>query len=148
VVSIIPFDTEAEAISLANATPTACPARFGAATNRKALRPAKGIQAGVLSVNSNSSVHTEAPFGGYKMSASGRELGMSAIEAVHRDEEHLHRPAVNGAAERPGDTRRDPEARPGREPEHAEFAWPGLAPWVARAGRAWPSPVLRRCSSG
>ncbi len=46
----------------------------------RALRTAKGIQAGVLSVNTNSSVHTEAPFGGYKMSGIGRELGMHALE--------------------------------------------------------------------
>ena len=46
----------------------------------KALRTAKGIQSGVISVNSNSSVHREAPFGGYKMSGVGRELGMAAIE--------------------------------------------------------------------
>ena len=41
---------------------------------------AKAVKAGVLSVNSNSSVHTEAPFGGYKMSGVGRELGMHALE--------------------------------------------------------------------
>ena len=46
----------------------------------KALRAAKALQAGVISVNSNSSVHTEAPFGGYKMSGIGRELGMSALD--------------------------------------------------------------------
>ena len=46
----------------------------------KALRTAKGVQAGVLSVNTNSSVHTEAPFGGYKMSGIGRELGMHGLE--------------------------------------------------------------------
>ena len=44
------------------------------------LRSAKALQAGVISVNSNSSVHTEAPFGGYKMSGIGRELGMSALD--------------------------------------------------------------------
>ena len=38
------------------------------------------MRAGVLSVNSNASVHTEAPFGGYKMSGIGRELGMHALE--------------------------------------------------------------------
>ena len=46
----------------------------------RALRVAKGVRAGVLSVNSNASVHTEAPFGGYKMSGMGRELGMHALE--------------------------------------------------------------------
>ena len=46
----------------------------------RALRTAKGIKSGVVSVNSNSSVHTEAPFGGYKMSGMGRELGMHALE--------------------------------------------------------------------
>jgi acyl-CoA reductase-like NAD-dependent aldehyde dehydrogenase len=80
VVSIIPFDTEAEAIRLANATPYGLSGSVWSRDIGKALRTAKGIQAGVLSVNSNSSVHTEAPFGGYKMSGIGRELGMSAIE--------------------------------------------------------------------
>ncbi|MCI0581721.1 MAG: aldehyde dehydrogenase family protein [Chloroflexi bacterium] len=80
VVSIIPFDTEAEAIALANATPYGLSGSIWSRDIGKALRTAKGVQAGVLSVNSNSSVHTEAPFGGYKMSGVGRELGMSAID--------------------------------------------------------------------
>ena len=80
VVSVIPFDTEAEAIKLANATPYGLSGSIWSRDIGKALRTAKGIQAGVLSVNSNSSVHTEAPFGGYKMSGIGRELGMSAID--------------------------------------------------------------------
>ncbi|MFL5777777.1 MAG: aldehyde dehydrogenase family protein, partial [Chloroflexota bacterium] len=80
VVSIIPFDTEEEAVRLANATPYGLSGSVWSRDIGKALRTARGIQAGVLSVNSNSSVHTEAPFGGYKMSGIGRELGMSAIE--------------------------------------------------------------------
>jgi betaine-aldehyde dehydrogenase len=80
VVSVIPFDTEAEAIQLANATPYGLSGSVWSRDIGKALRTAKGIQAGVLSINSNSSVHTEAPFGGYKMSGIGRELGMSALD--------------------------------------------------------------------
>jgi betaine-aldehyde dehydrogenase len=80
VVSIIPFDTEAEAIKLANATPYGLSGSVWSRDIGKALRTAKGIQAGVLSVNCNSSVHTEAPFGGYKMSGIGRELGMGALD--------------------------------------------------------------------
>ena len=80
VVSVIPFDTEAEAIRLANSTPYGLSGSVWSRDIGKALRTAKGIQAGVLSVNSNSSVHTEAPFGGYKMSGIGRELGMAAID--------------------------------------------------------------------
>jgi acyl-CoA reductase-like NAD-dependent aldehyde dehydrogenase len=44
------------------------------------MRAAKALQSGVISINSNSSVHTEAPFGGYKMSGIGRELGMAALD--------------------------------------------------------------------
>lgn len=80
VVSVIPFDSEAEAIRLANATPYGLSGSIWTRDIGKALRTAKGVQAGVLSINSNSSVHTEAPFGGYKMSGIGRELGMSAID--------------------------------------------------------------------
>jgi acyl-CoA reductase-like NAD-dependent aldehyde dehydrogenase len=79
-VAIIPFDTEAEAIRLANATPYGLSGSVWSRDIGKALRTAKGLQSGVLSVNSNSSVHTEAPFGGYKMSGIGRELGMAALD--------------------------------------------------------------------
>ena len=80
VVSVIAFDTEEEALRLANATPYGLSGSIWSRDIGKALRTAKGLQAGVISVNSNSSVHTEAPFGGYKMSGIGRELGMSALE--------------------------------------------------------------------
>ncbi|MGZ6213979.1 MAG: aldehyde dehydrogenase family protein, partial [Candidatus Limnocylindria bacterium] len=80
VVAIIPFSDEAEAIRLANDTPYGLSGSIWSRDIGKALRVAKAIKAGVLSVNSNSSVHTEAPFGGYKMSGMGRELGMHALE--------------------------------------------------------------------
>jgi acyl-CoA reductase-like NAD-dependent aldehyde dehydrogenase len=80
VVAIIPFESEAEAIRLANATPYGLSGSVWSRDIGKALRTAKGIQSGVLSINTNSSVHTEAPFGGYKMSGIGRELGMAAID--------------------------------------------------------------------
>jgi betaine-aldehyde dehydrogenase len=80
VVSIIPFDSEADAIRMANATPYGLSGSVWSRDIGKALRTAKSIQTGNLSVNSNSSVHIEAPFGGYKMSGVGRELGMAAMD--------------------------------------------------------------------
>ncbi len=80
VVTIIPFEDEADAIRLANDTPYGLSGSIWSRDIGKALRVAKGVRAGVLSVNSNASVHTEAPFGGYKMSGVGRELGMHALE--------------------------------------------------------------------
>ncbi len=80
VVGIIPFDSEDEALRLANETPYGLSGSIWSRDIGKALRAAKALQSGVISVNSNSSVHTEAPFGGYKMSGIGRELGMHALE--------------------------------------------------------------------
>jgi betaine-aldehyde dehydrogenase len=80
VVGIIPFDSEAEAIRIANATPYGLSGSVWSRDIGRALRTAKGIKSGVISVNSNRSVHIEAPFGGYRMSGVGRELGMHAPE--------------------------------------------------------------------
>ena len=80
VVSVIPFDTEDEALRLANATPYGLSGSIWSRDIGKAMRAAKALQSGVISINSNSSVHTEAPFGGYKMSGIGRELGMAALD--------------------------------------------------------------------
>ena len=80
VVTVTPFADEAEAMRLANDTPYGLSGSIWSSNLGRALRVAKGVKAGVLSVNSNASVHTEAPFGGYKMSGVGRELGMHALE--------------------------------------------------------------------
>ena len=77
---MIPFDTEEEASASPTTRRTACPARSGRATSGRAIRVAKGIRTGVIGVNSASSVFTEAPFGGFKRSGIGREMGMHAAK--------------------------------------------------------------------
>jgi acyl-CoA reductase-like NAD-dependent aldehyde dehydrogenase len=80
VVGVITFRDEEEAISLANATQYGLSGSIWTRDIGRAIRLMRRVRAGVLSINSNSSVHVEAPFGGFKMSGIGRELGTKALD--------------------------------------------------------------------
>jgi len=79
VAAVIPFADEVDAIRLANATPYGLSGSIWSRDGSRALRVSRAIEAGVLSVNSNSSVRVSTPFGGVKQSGFGRELGMHAL---------------------------------------------------------------------
>ncbi len=81
VVSVLPFTDEAEAIALANDSEFGLSGSIFTRDLGRALRVARAIEAGNLSVNSHSSVRYWTPFGGYKQSGMGRELGPDAVHA-------------------------------------------------------------------
>ena len=80
VVCITPFDDETKMLRDVNGSPYGLSGSLWTNDLRRALRVARRIESGVLSVNSHSSVHVEAPFGGFKQSGLGRDLGMAAME--------------------------------------------------------------------
>jgi betaine-aldehyde dehydrogenase len=79
VAAVIPFDDEADAVRIANDTPYGLSGSIWTRDGARALRVARALETGVLSVNSNSSVRHSTPFGGFKQSGFGRELGMEAL---------------------------------------------------------------------
>jgi acyl-CoA reductase-like NAD-dependent aldehyde dehydrogenase len=81
VVVVIPFEDEADAVRLANDTPYGLSGSLWTRDIGRALRVARAVETGTLSVNSHSSVRYWTPFGGAKQSGIGRELGPDALDA-------------------------------------------------------------------
>jgi len=80
VACVIPFKDESEAVRLANDTIYGLSGSIWTRDGAKAIRVARGIETGVLSINSNTSVRVSTPFGGFKQSGTGRELGPHALD--------------------------------------------------------------------
>ena len=80
VAAVIPFEDEADAVRIANDTPYGLSGSIWTRDGARALRVARALDTGVLSVNSNSSVRVQTPFGGFKQSGFGRELGMQGLD--------------------------------------------------------------------
>jgi acyl-CoA reductase-like NAD-dependent aldehyde dehydrogenase len=80
VAAVIPFEDEADAIRISNDTPYGLSGSIWTRDGARALRVVRATDAGVLSVNANTSVRVQTPFGGFKQSGFGRELGMHALD--------------------------------------------------------------------
>jgi acyl-CoA reductase-like NAD-dependent aldehyde dehydrogenase len=80
VAAVIPFADEDDAVRIANDTPYGLSGSIWTENGARALRVARVLETGVLSVNSNTSVRVQTPFGGFKQSGFGRELGLHALD--------------------------------------------------------------------
>jgi acyl-CoA reductase-like NAD-dependent aldehyde dehydrogenase len=81
VVAVLPFDDEADAVAMANDTDYGLSGSIWTRDVGRALRVARAVESGNLSVNSHSSVRYSTPFGGFKRSGLGRELGPDALDS-------------------------------------------------------------------
>jgi acyl-CoA reductase-like NAD-dependent aldehyde dehydrogenase len=80
VVAVIRFADEADAIRIANDTPFGLSGSIWTRDGARALRVTRALETGVISVNANTSVRVQTPFGGFKQSGFGRELGLEALD--------------------------------------------------------------------
>jgi betaine-aldehyde dehydrogenase len=80
IASVIPFEDEADAIRIANDTVYGLSGSIWTQNGARALRVARALETGAISINSNNSVRVTTPFGGFKQSGIGRELGPHALE--------------------------------------------------------------------
>ncbi|HEU4461322.1 MAG TPA: aldehyde dehydrogenase family protein, partial [Solirubrobacterales bacterium] len=80
VACVIPFDSESDAVRLANDTIYGLSGSVWTGDGGRALRVARALETGVISINSNTSVRVSTPFGGFKQSGVGRELGPDALD--------------------------------------------------------------------
>ena len=80
VACVIPFEGEEEAVRIANDTIYGLSGSIWSRDGARALRVARALETGVISINSNSSVRVSTPFGGFKQSGIGRELGPHALD--------------------------------------------------------------------
>ena len=81
IAAVLVFTDEAEAVRLANDTIYGLSGSIWTRDGARALRVARALETGVLSINSNTSVRVTTPFGGFKQSGYGRELGPHALDA-------------------------------------------------------------------
>src|SRR4051794_3238175 len=80
IAAVIPFDDEADAVRIANETIYGLSGSVWTRDGSKAMRVARAVETGVVSINSNTSVRVTTPFGGFKQSGVGRELGPDALD--------------------------------------------------------------------